>query len=270
MEQINHNLYKVKQFINKCKEKTHYQDLKLPDEKFKKWKEDNSLMPKYAWWIIHESNCPSLVLNIPVPYKEMTAEAEQFLDKFVKHRGSWNPGWSSIAVHGQDIDRTQPANYYIEEGIDTEENSAPYDWTSIAKDCPVTVDWLKNTFPIKEYHRVRFMLLEPGGYIQPHSDFDTRAMAAFNVALSNPPGIQFAQEDAGLIPWQPGEARGIDIGRKHSVLNRGLENRIHMIVHGKWGDGFERCIIESFEQLLINIGHINNQVNSVNPCFKQI
>jgi hypothetical protein len=102
------------------------------------------------------------------------------------------------------------------------------------------------------------MLLEPGGYIQPHQDFDTRAMAAFNVALSNPPGIFFAQEDAGLIPWQPGEARGIDIGRKHSVLNQGLENRIHMIVHGLWGDGFERCIIESFEQLLINIGHINN------------
>jgi hypothetical protein len=259
MEQVNlQNLNKVKQFIRKCKEKEHYQDLKLPDEKFKRWKEDNSIIPKYAWWIIHESNCPSLVLNIPVPYKEMAAEAEQFIGRYIKHRGSWNPGWSSIAVHGQSADRTQPADYYIEEGIDTEENSAPYDWTSIAKDCPVTVDWLKNTFPIKQYQRCRFMLLEPGGYIQPHRDFHTRAMAAFNIALSNPPGIQFAQEDAGLIPWQPGEARSIDIGRKHSVLNRGLENRIHMIVHGKWGDGFERCIIESFEQLLINIGHINN------------
>ena len=41
------------------------------------------------------------------------------------------------------------------------------------------------------------MLLEPGGFIQPHRDFDERRMAAFNVALSNPDGVQFAQEDAG-------------------------------------------------------------------------
>jgi len=102
------------------------------------------------------------------------------------------------------------------------------------------------------------MLLEPGGFIQPHSDFDQRQMAAFNVALSNPPGVQFAQEDAGLIPWVPGDVRAIDIGRQHSVLHRGSENRIHMIVHGLWSDGFQRCICESFEELLINIALNNN------------
>ena len=264
MEQIIDNdnnpkdLETVKQFIKKCCEKTHYQDLLFPDEKFLNWKDNPRLIPEYCQWIMHKSNCPSLILNIPVPYKEMAAEAEQFLGRFVKHRGGWNPGWSSICVHGQSPERTQPNNYYIEEGIDTEENSLPYDWTTISPECPVTVNWLKDTFPFNELHRVRFMLLEPGGYIKPHHDFDSRSMAAFNVSLTNPPGVEFAMEDAGLIPWQPGEARGIDIGRNHSVLNNGTENRIHMIVHGKWGEGFERHICESFDQLLINIAANNN------------
>jgi hypothetical protein len=265
MEQIKkdseyfNNLKEVKEFITECKQTTnHYHGLKIPGNEFDNWKNDKRVENKYAKWIIQDSNCPSLLLNIPVPYKEMTAEAEQFLDRFVKHRGGWNPGWSSIAVHGQSAERTQPANYYVEEGIDSEDNIAPYTWTEIAKDCPVTVEWLKNTFPIKEYHRVRYMLLEPEGFIQPHSDFKERRMAAFNVALSNPPGVEFALEEAGLIPWQPGEARAIDIGRNHSVLHTGTENRIHMIIHGLWADGFERCICESFEDLLINIASNNN------------
>ena len=255
MEQVVADLEK---FINTCKEKTHYQDLKFPSDEFKDWREKDHIKNKYAKWVIRESNAPSLLINIPVPHEEMNAEAEALISRYTKHRGDWNPGWSSITVHGQDIDKTQPADYYIENGTYTEENSPPYDWTSVAEQCPVTVDWLKNKWPFREYARCRFMLLEPNGYIQPHQDFDSRHLAAFNVSLSHPPGIEFAQEDAGLIPWQPGEARGIDIGRKHAVINRGTENRIHMIVHGKWGDGFERHICESFEQLLINMGHINN------------
>lgn len=258
MEQ-NKDLKKLEEFIASCKTKSHYQDMLLPGDKYKGWRESRRIEDQYAKWIIHESNCPSLVLNIPVPHEEMTAEAEQFIGRFVKHRGGWNPGWSSICVHGQSPERTQPNNYYIEEGIDTDlDNIAPYDWTIIADECPVTVKWLKESFPFKEFHRVRFMLLEPGGYIKPHHDFDRRSLAAFNVALSNPPGVEFALEDAGLIPWNPGEARGIDIGRDHAVINRGTENRIHMIVHGLWGKGFERHICESFEALLINIAANNN------------
>ena len=129
MEQIKkdseyfNNLKEVKEFITECKQTTHhYHGLKIPGNEFDNWKNDKRVENKYAKWIIQDSNCPSLLLNIPVPYKEMTAEAEQFLDRFVKHRGGWNPGWSSIAVHGQSAERTQPANYYVEEGIDSEDN----------------------------------------------------------------------------------------------------------------------------------------------------
>jgi|TARA_R110002074_G_scaffold283114_1_gene454746 hypothetical protein len=257
MEQ-DRQVIKVEKFIKECKTKLHYEDLIHPGDQFNGWKEKTNIMNDYAKWIIHESNCPSLLVNIPVPHEEMNAEAEALINRYVKHRGSTNPGWSSITIHGQATDRTQPPNHYIENGIDTEENSPPMGWTDIAEQCPVTVDWLTKKWPFKEYQRCRFMLLEPGGYIQPHQDYDVRSLAAFNVSLSNPPGIEFALEDAGLIPWEPGQARGIDIGRKHAVLNRGTQNRIHMIVHGKWGEGFERHICESFETLLINIAAIND------------
>jgi hypothetical protein len=257
MEQAN-QVKKLEKFIAECKTKSHYEDLLHPGDKFLGWKEKDQIMNSYADWIMSESNCPSLLVNIPVPHEEMAAEAEALIGRYVKHRGSINPGWSSIVVHGQDVDRTQPAEHYIENGTDTKENSAPYDWTSIAEQCPVTVDWLKNKWPFKSYKRCRFMLLEPNGYITPHQDYDVRSLAAFNISLSNPPGVEFALEDAGLIPWEPGQARGIDIGRKHAVFNKGTQNRIHMIVHGKWGEGFERHICESFEALLINIAAIND------------
>ena len=251
MEQLD----KVKNFIAEANKHSHYEHINLPGDQFLDWREHRGTMISYCKWIMSESNCPSLVTNIEVPHEAMAAEAEKVLERYVEHRGDMHPGWSSICVHGQSAERTQPADHYIREGIDTEENSAPYDWTDIAEHCPVTVDWLKNAWPFKEYQRCRFMLLEPGGYIQPHQDFDRRSMAAFNVSPSNPPGVDFAMEEAGLIPWEPGQARGIDIGRKHSVINNGTENRIHMIVHGKWGDGFEHMICASFDQLLMQLNN---------------
>ena len=248
----------LEQFLTKCKEKSHYWDLHNPGDKFKGWQDNKALMQDYAKWIAKESNCPSLVMNIDVPYKQMALEAECLIHRFVKHRGEWNPGWSSLTIHGQSAERTQPPHWYIDHGYDTEETSPPVGWTDIAEQCPVTVEWLRNTWPFKKYNRVRYMLLEPGGYIQPHHDFDTRALAAFNVALSNPPGVEFALEESGLIPWEPGDARAIDIGRDHAVYNKGTENRIHMIIHGLWGDDMPRHMCESFDALLINIAANNN------------
>ena len=55
---------------------------------------------------------------------------------------------------------TDSPDSYIEKGVFTKENSPPFDWTDIADQCPVTVDWLKK-WPFEKLHRCRFMLLEP-------------------------------------------------------------------------------------------------------------
>ena len=241
-------------FFDKCNEFTHYQCLNSRPNKFKDWRADNSLKIEYCRWIMHNSNCPSLLLDISVPQSDMLAEVSKISDKFVKHRGEENPGWYSMTLHGQDVHLTQPKEYYINvEKLFTIDNCPDYDWTSIAEYCPITKSWLENVFPFEAYNRVRFMLLEPGGYITPHVDYETRSLAAFNLAISNPAGVDFALEDAGLIPWQPGQIRAIDIGRRHAVRHTGTEPRIHMIIHGRWGDGFEDLICRSFDLLLEQI-----------------
>ena len=57
-------------------------------------------------------------------------------------------------------------------------------------------------------------------------------------------------QDAGLVPWKTGDVRGIDVGRHHSVINNSDKNRIHMIVHCNWGEGFEDLICSSFDSYI--------------------
>jgi hypothetical protein len=244
-------LEQITAFIDNCVKFTHYQGLTPRPSKFEEWRTNNALKIEYCQWAMHHSNCPSLKLDIPVPHQDMLREVTAQSHRFVKHRGEENPGWYSMAIHGQDVHLTQPKEYYVDvEKLFTADNLPDYNWTELADHCPVTKTWLQEQWPFKKFQRVRFMLLEPGGYITPHFDYEKRSMAAFNLAISNPPGVEFAMEDAGLIPWQPGEVRAIDIGRRHAVRHTGTEPRIHMIIHGLWGNGFEEMICRSFDQLL--------------------
>jgi|TARA_B100001248_G_scaffold28934_1_gene18886 hypothetical protein len=241
----------IDSFIKDCKVHSHYQHIKRKPKEFDNWRNDKSLLWKYSKWIETESNTPTLKMNIEVPnLQEMVKEANNIIVDSVKHRGDVHPGWESITLHGQSPTHTQPKNYYIEQGEFTKENAPPYDWTSIAEQCPATVDWLKTNWHYHSFDRVRFMLLKPGGYIKPHQDYKKRQLAAYNFAITNPPGIEFAMEDAGLVPWQPGDVRAIDIGRLHAVKNTSNENRIHMIVHGNADDKHWQLLCESFDILM--------------------
>lgn len=241
----------LNEFIDDCNRYGHYQNLRDRPMQFAAWRSDHDIRNRYCHWIMHDSNCPSLRLDIDIPHEEMLREVSAQMHRFVKHRGEENPGWYSMAIHGQGVQYTQPKEYYTDvEKVFTTDEAPDYHWTELSEVCPVTRHWLETKWPFKSYQRVRFMLLEPGGYITPHIDYKKRSMAAFNLAVSNPPGVEFAMEDAGLIPWSPGEVRAIDIGRKHAVRHTGSEPRIHMIIHGLWGDGFEDMVCRSFDKLL--------------------
>ena len=237
---------KVTEFFDEWKDFPHYSSLNTRPKKFSNWISDRQLMKDYFGWIEKESNCPSLKLDLPLPQKEIEAEALSLMDEFVKHRGNEHPGWHSLVIHGYDKyttdDWRSKAYNFTEQPV--------YTWTDIADVCPVTVDWLKNTWNFKHFDRVRFMLLLPGGYIKPHADYEVRKMAAYNIAINNPDGVEFVMEDAGLIPWQPGDARAIDIGRKHSVRHLGTEPRIHMIIHGAPGEKHAELMCRSYDLLL--------------------
>lgn len=228
------------EFINQCKKYEHYQFANLEGDP------SSFASPFQFWkWIRDKSNLPSLKLNIDFPHKEVLQEVLSVEHKFVKHRGDMHPGWESMCIHGVNTEQTDdwrsPA--YEDKGY-TEKPL--HDWTDIADSCPTMKKWLLETFPMTEFDRVRFMMLRPGGYIQPHQDYDNRSLNAINVALNNPEGCVFAMEEAGCIPWQDGDVRLIDIGRQHCVYNDSDQDRIHIIIHGNQNKEFNNLAIESY------------------------
>ena len=242
------------QFFEKHMYKEHYANVKPRPSEFDNWENDFGVAMQYRNWIELESDVPSMKLDLPCDnIKSMEFEVNQLLNRFVKHRGEQHPGWKSLTLHGYDEYTTDDWN--SEEYKDRGWTEMPeYKWTLIAEKCPTIVNWIKTYMPFNEYHRIRFMLLEPGGYIKPHVDFDRRKLAAFNFAITNPPGIEFCMEDAGLIPWKAGECRAIDIGRYHTVRNLGKSPRVHMIIHGRPSNEHVLTMCRSYDKLAEEYG----------------
>jgi hypothetical protein len=197
-------------------------------------------------WMFRHSHVPYLRMDIQLPYAEILAEARNVRHRFVRHREGDGEGWMSLCIHGMSAEQTDAPNMY---GYDHE--TAPYRWTDIADLCPVTTDYFKNQFPFQFYHRLRFMLLEPGGYIVPHSDNQTSNLgAATNISLNNPAGCKFVTE-RGLIPFSnDGSVMLFNNHYQHVVYNDSDEDRIHIIVHGAWdGRHWNPIIARSYHQV---------------------
>jgi len=236
----------LKKFIETCKVHNHYDFYNTPETDFE------SVHQKFNW-IRDESNLPSLKLSINFPYEKVWEEVKSIEHRFVKHRGEKHPGWESMCIHGVNTEQTDDwrSPIYQDKGY-TEKPL--HTWTDIADNCPVLKSWLSDVFPGEGgYDRIRFMMLRPGGYIFPHQDYDNRSLNAVNVAINNPEGCEFAMEDAGTIPWMPGDVRAIDIGRKHCVYNGSSEDRIHIIIHGNHNVKFKQLVCDSYDHLLKNL-----------------
>jgi hypothetical protein len=186
-------------------------------------------------WVITESHWPYFKLSAldNQPYKEMYSEAEALLDHFYAHRDDYGVGWKSLTLHGLNED-TQP----LEEYGDRKQSIANLDWTWVIDKCPVTKSFLENVWPAEFLNRVRFMLLEPGGYILPHQDrsSDQRRLSVCNISLNNPEGCEFIMKNFGSIPFDDnGSAFLIDNSYEHALYNNSDKPRLHMIIHYEIG-----------------------------------
>lgn len=187
---------------------------------------------KSANWITTESNIPWLLWDDTFPYKEMAEEARVLYDmgRFVEHRNTQSRGWKSVCIHGMSAEKTNTHRYY---GF-LNEDDVHYDWTDIVEFCPITVDYFKNSCPYwAKYKRLRFMALEPYGYIEPHTDSNDgkRGLKAVNYALTNPEKCKFYMEGYGIVPFKEGLAYRLDLGLRHVVVNLSDEVRFHIIAH---------------------------------------
>lgn len=187
-------------------------------------------------WTVTESGWPWFQLSRldNQPFKEMHQEAEALLDKFHPHREEYGHGWKSLTLHGLNED-TQSLSQY---GDNRQETLNELHWTWVSEQCPATKKFLTDVWPAEFLNRVRFMLLEPGGYILPHQDreSDQKRLSVCNISLNNPEGCEFVMEGFGTVPFKDsGSAFLMDISNKHAVWNRSNTPRIHMIIHYEIG-----------------------------------
>lgn len=174
------------------------------------------------------SDAKYLKLDIEVPHIKIAKEVASLRDKFIAYRSSDSRGWYSLPIIGKSS--TEPNSW--QSYFSSAEEAMPYMvWTDICNKCPTTVEWLKNRYPSIMYARVRFMLLEVGGYINFHKDTEHMVIGAINVAITNPIGCAWHWRDGKSLEFKPGDVYAMNIGHEHSVRNDGNEDRYHIIVH---------------------------------------
>ena len=206
----------------------------------------NSKDYELADWLLNKSDFGWLELDIKFDLEEWKNETKAA--QFVDHRGSEHPGWNSSCIHGIDVDKTGAWTNY---GYEREED-VPYQWTSISQHTP-SIKRFWEQFPYERYRRIRFMELEPGGKISPHSDAPGRLpgeqdldMLEFgvpiNVAIMHPENCHMTLEGHGTVPFQEGKAFIINIRNVHSFVNNSSSNRIHLIAHGVPGNRKEEFV----------------------------
>ena len=205
--------------------------------------------------ILNRSNFGWLELDIKFDLDAWKHETNAA--RFVDHRGSKHPGWNSCCIHGIDVDKTGAWTNY---GYSREED-VPYKWTSISEHTP-SIKSFWQQFPYERYRRIRFMELEPGGSISPHSDAPGRLpgecnldMLDFgvpvNIAIIHPDDCHMTLEGHGIVPFKEGRAFIINIRNVHSFVNNSNTSRIHLIPHGIPGnrkDEFVELIARSYRK----------------------
>jgi len=220
----------ITEFFNTNKQLDHNAASKdIPDE-FMLWESSPDICKNFFNWIRNDSNTGSLKLDIISDISEVVEELSRSEFLAIPHRADNSNGWRSIVLHGLCSIMTEAPYNYVELGI--VDKSIKETWTDASKFFPKTLSWIDQHVPFNTFSRIRVMVLDPGGYILPHKDLQSSFLGGgLNIAFTNPEGTEFAVEDNGLIPWEPGDVRMINIGKLHSIRNLGSKPRIHMLVY---------------------------------------
>lgn len=207
---------------------------------------------------IEKSGEPFMFMDITFPYEEMLAEAKALDDEYFGFSRSpceANAGWSAIAIHGTKPHHIAAWKKYYN---DREEWVKDIEWQDVAERCPVTKDFIDNHFPGGPHRVIRFMRIEPGGYINWHVDKPTgqHSLSANSFVLSHPEGCIFETDYDGKVyslPIEPGKVFTLNPAHDHRVYNNSNETRYHMILHHTKGEISEDVVkyyYESFKKWL--------------------
>lgn len=221
--------------------------LKTVPEEFSNWETDRNALLSFFKWIRHESKCRSLVLQIDNDLKNLKNEIMSKIFLAVDHREEEGKGWKSLTLHGYSSLMTDSDDFYRDMGLDLPEKK---DWTSVSKFFPKTKEWILKNIPFDNYGRIRIMIVEPGGCVLPHRDFEHGSLlAGINVAINHPLGVEYLI-DGKSINWNEGDSRLIDIGSIHSISNNSNFPRVHLIIHSEpidqWSEDVMKIVCRSY------------------------
>lgn len=208
-------------------------------------------------WIQAQSGLPWIQLSINVPYDTISQELSGIESLMTTHRDQYSDtqGWKSFCIHGKSYNATREDSYY--------NDKRPYVWTPEAEQLmPKTTEYFKNIWPALQYHRLRVMLLEPGGYIGIHRDSEISQLSAINLAITQPKNCEFIFEHHGPIPFTQGSAFWLDISNNHTVFNHSDTPRWHIIIHQKYNTEFKDLVVKSYKNMY---NSINENSHNHNP-----
>jgi len=200
-----------------------------------------------ADWIRKRSGLPWLELDITVPTADIMREWQAIQTHTATQwergddwQGISNHAWKSLTLHGLSAERheRQPRGASIN------------GWTEVADQCPMTKQFLESHFNISSSDgAIRFLLLQPGGYIVPHRDQREPGLQFCNIGIDVPDGTHFYMEKYGNMPYKSGSCLIWDHSVRHWVVNDSDRPRLHLsvVAHVK-----DNVLIRSYNKLREN------------------
>jgi hypothetical protein len=223
---------------------------KISQMMIKKYRDHQYVLPEYNPaadfdWIRLKSGLPWLLLGIDVPHVNILDEIKNIEPLLIEHREEYGEhcGWKSFCIHGKSYNATREDQYYNDE--------RPYTWTPEAMALmPNTVNYFKTVWPASKFFRIRVMLLEPGGYISIHNDYNEPRLSPINIAITQPDDCNFVMERKGSVPFTGGDAFWLDISNNHAVFNTSNDPRWHIIVHQTMdSQKFQEEVVKSYNRM---------------------
>jgi hypothetical protein len=187
-------------------------------------------------------------LDLDIDLFAWKQEAEIAREFMVGHRKDENhKGWRSCAIHGQGVTKTAFSE------------NAVFDWTELSDLTPTITSFWKQ-FPSERFGRIRFMELEPSGWVGEHNDapggfsnteiklMDDPFIVPINIAITHPQGCTM-HIGGKRVPWAEGKSFIVNITKNHSVQNNSNIPRIHLIAHcmiGNMKKEFANLVVRSY------------------------
>lgn len=182
---------------------------------------------------------PYLKLDMRAPFDGILQEVMVNID-FFRSFHDHHKDWKHLILHGISENHNEHSEFY---GYGTEAE-APYRWTTHGDSCQVTRSFVEG-LPFEHLYRVRFVLLEPGGYMLPHKDLEQPGYTDLNICITQPENCFFIVKGGGCIPFKPGDVYSVNKFHTHSIINMGEEPRIHLMVGGKPSEQFWNMLTKS-------------------------